>query len=206
MKRRTLLFSSIAAVLAAALAIGGTAAYFTSKTKEVTNIFTVGGITIELVENLWNNATSSAPAGKDVAVNMAPGETANKDPLVRNTGVSPCYVRLKVKGITCEDNTIAAPEGFAIGGAKLGTGTDEWTYWDGYFYYNRILAGKTDALTDSTVPLFTSVSMDEDAVEGRVSGFEMVIMAEAVQCEGGFEPDGDFITSAVEAFTSQMPV
>lgn len=206
MKKRTLLFSSIAAVLAAALAIGGTAAYFTSKTDEVTNTFTVGGITIELVEDTWKNGSSNVPAGEAVAVNMAPGETANKDPVVRNTGVSPCYVRLKVTGVTCDGSTIDAPNGFSIGGANLGTDTDKWTYWDGYYYYNRTLEGKSDDTIDATQPLFTSVKLEADAVEDDVAGFELVIVAEAVQCEGGFQPGSDFITSAVEAFTAQMPV
>lgn len=205
MKKRTLLFSSIAAVLAAALAIGGTAAYFTNQTAPVTNTFTVGGIKIELVEDTWKNATGGTPAGEAVADKMAPGETANKDPVVRNTGVSPCYVRLKVTGVTCDGSTIDAPNGFLIGGANLGTDTDKWTYWDGYFYYNRTLEGATDTETDSTVPLFTSVSIASTAREGDVAPFNMVIAAEAVQCEGGFEPDdGDFIDSAVNAFTAQM--
>lgn len=206
MKRRTLLFSSIAAVLAAALAIGGTAAYFTSQTEDVINTFTVGGITIELVEDTWKNATGDALAGEDVAKKMMPGQTANKDPVVRNTGVSPCYVRIQVTGVTCDGSTIDAPGAFTIGGAKLGTGSDEWMFHEGYFYYNRILEGATDSEIDSTVPLFTSVSIDSTALEGDVAPFNMVISAEAVQCEGGFEPDGDFITSAVEAFTAQMPV
>ncbi len=206
MKKRTILFSSLAAILAVALAIGGTAAYFTSKTTAVTNTFTVGGITIELVENTWQNVTDGAPAGKDVAEKMMPGQTANKDPVVRNTGASPCYVRLKVTGITCDGATIKAPNGFSIGGAKLGSGNDEWTYHEGYFYYNRTLAGVNGADTDSTAPLFTSVSIASSAVEGDVAGFDMVIVAEAVQCEGGFEPGSDFVASAVSAFSAQMPV
>lgn len=205
MKKRTILFSSMAAILAAALAIGGTAAYFTSKTAPVTNTFTVGGITIELVENTWENGIGEAPAGKTVAQKMAPGETANKDPVVRNTGVSPCYVRLEVTGVTCDGTTIEAPAGFTIGGAKLGTESNEWTYRDGYFYYNRTLAGANGTAIDSTVPLFTSVGIAPTAVEGDVERFDMVIMAEAVQCEGGFEPGSSFIDSAVNAFTAQMP-
>lgn len=206
MKKRTILLSLLAPTLAAALAIGGTVAYFTSRTAPVTNTFTVGGITIELIENAWDNATGGKPAGKEVAQKMAPGETASKDPVVRNTGVSPCYVRLQVTGVTCDGKNIDAPGAFVIEGAKLDSSDDSWTYLDGYFYYNRILNGASGDEIDQTVPLFTAVSLPSSTVEGDAKGFDMVIVAEAVQCEGGFEPGSDFIASAVSAFAAQMPM
>ncbi len=203
MKKRTILLSSLALLLSAALSIGGTAAYFTSKTQPVTNKFTVGGVTIELVEENWNSGKGSVKPGKEVAQNMVPGQTANKDPVVKNIGVSPCYVRLKVSGVTYKNNKISATnDSYTIHGANLGNSQNKWTYSHGYFYYNRTLAGKSGAVIDKTKPLFTSVSLDQNATEGKAADLEMVITAEAVQCEGGLEPDHNFnfIESAKEAF------
>lgn len=193
MKKRTVLISSLAAVVSAALAIGGTAAYFTSQPAPVTNTFTVGNVEIELAEETWDNS------GKAVAEHMVPGETASKDPVVKNTGINPCYVRLSVTGVTVENGIITAPDGFAIKGATLGTGPDHWTYDNGYFYYNSTLPASA-----ATSALFTGVSMENDATEGNVNAFDMVITAQAVQCEGGFAPDGDFLASAKAAFSAQI--
>ena len=185
MKKRTLLFTSLALILVAAISIGGTMAYFTAN-KTVTNTFTVGGINIDLLEPSWSTSEPEA-------LNMVPGDSVDKDPQVKNTGVSPCYVRLKVTGLTY-DETILAPAGFKVLGANL----TNWTYSDGYYYYNITL------VPNATTPaLFTGIELDS-AVEGNVGNFNIVVYAEAVQCEGDFAPGDIFLASAKAAFNTQI--
>ncbi|MBR1592135.1 MAG: SipW-dependent-type signal peptide-containing protein [Ruminococcus sp.] len=68
--------------------ISGTAAYFTS-TDVITNSFTGGSVDIELIEAVYDTKT-------DADRKLNPGASADKDPLVKNTGKNPAYVFLRV--------------------------------------------------------------------------------------------------------------
>ncbi len=199
MKKRTILFSSIGAVLVAAVSIGATSAYFTSQTEPVTNIITMGNVTVELREPAWTDG------GEATADSMSVGETANKDPQVYNSGLNPCYVRLSVTGVSCGagDTDITVPGGgFDVVGERLGLDANKWTSTgDGYFYYNQILERAS-----ATTPLFTGVKLTNAVLEGNLAQLDIVITAEAVQCEGEFAPEEgiSFLASAKAAFEEQM--
>ncbi len=87
MQKRSILAAAIAVVLVAALAVGGTLAYFTDA-KSATNVFTVGKVGIRLQENFEQGsvllpATGSAENGtlqngvtKEVAVQTEEGSEA----------------------------------------------------------------------------------------------------------------------------------
>ncbi len=77
---------AVAIVLALVLLIGGMLAYFTD-TDNATNVFTLGEIDITLVEDNWD-----ATEGQGVV----PGQTIDKDPVVRNDGESPAFVFAEV--------------------------------------------------------------------------------------------------------------
>ena len=70
---------------------------------------------------------------------------------VKNTGTAPAFIRVEVMV------DVYSAEGNLLDSApvKLDFNQTDWTYYDGYYYYNRILnPGET------TEPLFTTVSFD----------------------------------------------
>lgn len=71
------------------LGVGGVAAYFTS-TDEATNQWTVGDVTIELLETEYDKV----PA--EERTNITPNQEFTKDPVVQNVGTNDAFVFLRV--------------------------------------------------------------------------------------------------------------
>lgn len=107
MKKKLLAFVLCIALLAVA-AVGFTLAYFTD-TDEVTNTFTIGNVSIELLESKLHrtndNATDEAIVSDaegyadylaEAGKNLMPGVNVNKAPYIRNTGSNRAYVRLRM--------------------------------------------------------------------------------------------------------------
>lgn len=81
--RNRILLTALAALLLVTLTIGGTVAWLTAQSGEVTNTFTPSDINITLDENV--------PA--DRTAKMIPGATIAKDPFVTvQEGSEPCFV------------------------------------------------------------------------------------------------------------------
>lgn len=72
---------TLAAVLVLLLAIGGISAYFTS-TDNATNQWTVGDVTIELLEEEYDKVPETERQ------NITTNKVFTKDPVVRNTGTN----------------------------------------------------------------------------------------------------------------------
>ncbi len=88
MKRKSILLAAVAVMLTAALAIGGTLAYFTSTTDTKTNTFTVGNVKIGLTEPQWN---------PDAQHTLMPSQSYAKDPTITVAQDSQdCWVFMKV--------------------------------------------------------------------------------------------------------------
>lgn len=85
-KKSIILIISI--VLAVAVGLGGTLAFFTDRDSD-TNVFTVGNVDIELNEDFVQNST------------LMPDVEINKDTWITNNGTNPAYVWM----------TVAVPEG-----------------------------------------------------------------------------------------------
>ena len=88
-----------ATVAIAALAVGGTLAYFTDTTDVVNNTFTVGNIEIDLDETKVDEygVANGADRVKANEYKLIPGQTYVKDPTVTVQNTSePCYVRMFV--------------------------------------------------------------------------------------------------------------
>lgn len=106
MKRKSLTIL-IAVVLVVVCAIGGTLAWLTAQTQEVTNTFTVGNIDITLTE------TGAIDTDNDEFVDsksysMVPGTVLDKDPKITVAGGSEkCYLFVKVDKSTTLDTYIA---------------------------------------------------------------------------------------------------
>lgn len=170
MKKKVLALCLVVALAATAI-IGGTLAYFTD-TKDATNTFTVGNVSIELTEPNWEGS------GSQDAPEVYPGEPLAKDPTVKNDGANPCFVRIKVTGLDCLGNAGMITYRTDYVTDKLG---DNWVkHTDGYYYYNEVLAvgATTDALFDQIV-IPTGLKNGDAETE-----FNVVVSAEAVQAQG----------------------
>lgn len=143
--KRKLLIVSVLAILVAVTA-AGTLAYFTD-TGTAHNVITTGNVEIEL--NEWADEARTQPFQDKTGV--MPGTKVTKIVKVENTGTGAAFLRLYV-----EKNVYGAnQEPMDTKPVSLNFNNEEWTYSDGYYYYNRPLEpGKT------TEPLFTAVIFD----------------------------------------------
>lgn len=102
MKKKSILLTLTAVVLAMAIGVGGTIAYFTSTTADVQNTFTVGNVAITLDEAKVNYANDVWTAGEDrvqsnTYENVYPGAHLPKDPTIHVAANSQdAYVAMKV--------------------------------------------------------------------------------------------------------------
>lgn len=142
MKRKFLILS-VLAILVAILA-ANTLAYFTADTK-AHNVITSGGV--DIVLNEWANEDRTEPFEDRTGV--MPGTKVTKIVEISNTGTAPVWVRAQVQLDVCGADEEPLPPEYV----SLDFNETDWTYLDGYYYYNRALApGET------TVPLFTTVT------------------------------------------------
>ena len=102
MKKKSILLTLTAAVLAMAVGVGGTIAYFTSTTENVKNTFTVGNVAITLDEAKVTYADDVWTAGEErvqsnTYENVYPGAELPKDPTIHVAADSQdAYVAMKV--------------------------------------------------------------------------------------------------------------
>lgn len=179
MKVKGIILGLTLAILVAVISIGGTFAYLTSKDSKQ-NTFTIGNVTVSLIEENWDREVA-----ENGNLNIAPGVTIPKDPKVVNTGKNPCYVRVRAlipKGKVGDQTNVDI---FDVNG----TNTTDWTYKNGYYYYNHVLeVGRT---TNS--PIFESVTLKSGIKEGVFESTEsnpngnrvlIDVVAEAIQSQG----------------------
>lgn len=206
MKKKTLLLSLTAVIMVAALAIGGTLAYFTSS-DNAANTFTAGNVAIDLYEHGVSQATTSTgiawtllstEVNANTYTGIYPGAVLPKDPTIRNTGSSRAYVRMKVTIGNASAWTTALGSGYDLTEVFGSFDSTKWTRAGDptldsahntitYIYnYNGMLA-----TSESTGALFTTVTIPTvfdnaqmTAVGGSSRTFTMNISAEAIQADG----------------------
>lgn len=143
--KRKLLIVSVLAILVAVTA-AGTLAYFTD-TGTTHNVITTGNVKIELKE--WADEARTQPFQDKTGV--MPGTKVTKIVEVKNTGTGAAFLRLRVE----KEVYGADQKPMKSDPVSLNFNNTDWTYSDGYYYYNRSLEpGKT------TEPLFTTVTFD----------------------------------------------
>lgn len=182
MKNKKFVGLLVAVGLIAAVGIGSTLAYFTSK-DNIQNVFTLGNVGISLSETSNEDGAERLERGIKF-VDVLPGQTISKKPVVTvNEDSQPCYIRIKLElssvsvearaaGIT-KANMDALEAGLVLGASwKLNAV-------DGYYYYGLALnAG------DASSNLFDQVIIPSDwgnATAGQT--MNMDIQAEAVQSD-----------------------
>lgn len=145
MKRKILILSVL--VICLAMIAAGSLAYYTADTK-AHNVITTGSVDIEL--NEWANEERTEKFENQTGV--MPGKDVTKIVEVKNVGTGSAWVCVQMFVDVYAENG----EGLPPEPVKLDINTTDWTYFDGYYYYNKPLApGAT------TEPLFTTVSFDE---------------------------------------------
>lgn len=134
-------------IAVAVMSISGTMAYFTAD-NIATNVITSGNIKIDLVEMEKTADGELVPfENKD---GVMPGDQISKIVTVKNTGDNPAYIRVQVNKTVTLASGIVSETGSDL--ITCDYNTSNWTYKDGYYYYNEALAPGAE-----TEPLFTTV-------------------------------------------------
>lgn len=146
---------TVATVLLLALTVGGTVAWLTSKTNDITNTFTPSKVTCEVQESFDGKVKTN--------VN------------VKNTGDTTAFIRVKL--VTYRTND----DGEHIGGTAELPGINfgvNWFSFGGYYYYKLpvVPGGQTDNLINS----ITLTETYDDADGGHQA---IDVMAEAIQSQ-----------------------
>ena len=168
MKRKLLILSLL--VILAALTAAGTLAYYTDSAR-THNVITSGNVDIDLLE--WADEAHTKPFKNKQGV--MPGTKVTKIVEVKNTGTGAAFLRLYVeKNVYGADGKPMNSEPEPV---SLNFNETDWTYSEGYYYYNRALQpGET------TEPLFTTVTFDPQMGNEYQNAFAHVkVTAYAVQ-------------------------
>ena len=165
--RSKLLLIALAAILVTVLT-QPTLAYYTT-VGTATNVVTSGDIQLMIHEK-----TADGSNFPTEGVYIIPGDIVSKQVSVENVCAHPFYLRVKlVSGST--DEALTAEDCL-----KMDIDTVNWTYVDGFYYYNRILQpGET------TPALFTQVEIVGSKVDQTHIGstLSLTVNAYAVQSE-----------------------
>lgn len=165
--RSKLLLIALAAILVTVLT-QPTLAYYTTIGK-TTNVVTSGGIQLQIHEK-----TADGSDFPTEGVYIIPGDIVSKQVSVENVCAHPFYLRVKM--ISGSTNEALSAEDCL----KMDIDTGNWTYLDGYYYYNHILQpGET------TPALFTQVEIVGSKVDQTHIGstLSLTVNAYAVQSE-----------------------
>lgn len=188
-------------VLAAAITVGGTLAWFTDA-KDVQNVVTFGNVKISLTEPEFDKVADSS----GTYAGALPGTLINKDPTVTNVGSNDAWIRAKVE-IKWKDSEAPVPDG-----TEMFTVADGWQQKnDGFYYYQAPLKGKTALAAGEQVALFKefqdagvdyTVLIPSGWTNSVVNGRELQInvSAQAVQADNKAGPNVPALWADVEAF------
>ena len=174
----------IAAVLVVLAMLGtGNLAYFT--TRAVThNVITTGGVDIDLVEHMLDASGETVPFENQEG--LMPGSSVSKIVRVKNKEAD-AYIRVKVavSAGKHKDGMNLAQD------IRLDFNTSDWTYADGWYYYNKVLPKGA-----MTTPLFEEVLFDGEGMGNEYQNADIAIdvSAQAVQAANNPIPTGGNVT------------
>ena len=200
MKKKSIALTLTAVMLALAVGIGGTIAYFTSTTDKVENTFTTGKVGITLDEaKVTKNGDTWTAGNERVKENkyetVYPGAILPKDPTIHvNANSQEAYVGIKVvvtkanewktaleaKNIQLDrvvkghDETKWA----RIGDVQFDNANDTATYF--YMYKTTVKAGDSCMLFNQVV---IPEAFDNDEL-AKIDGFTMTATGYAIQAQG----------------------
>lgn len=157
-----------------AIIAAGSLAYFTAE-ETAYNVITTGSVEMKLVEQKKDGSSFEDVLG------VMPGQTVDKIVFIRNDGTAAFFVRIALENTVTVDGRELDFDKYI----SMDLNDEDWTYQNGYYYYNRALKPG-----EKTVPLFTKVSfadkMDNHYQNARV---EIDVTAQAVQsANNGSDP------------------
>lgn len=152
---KALIVAALAVVILTA-AVGGTMAWLSTKTQDLTNTFEPAKVTCKVVEPGWVNGTS----------------TTKRNVSIQNTGTTDAYIRAMIVANWCTADSkvvkTATPTYEGLPGS-------DWVEHDGFYYYTKPVAPN-----QTTGNLFTSCTPGTDKPEGA-DHLEVNIICQAVQ-------------------------
>ena len=156
-------------------------AYYTT-IGTATNVVTSGNITLRI-----NETTDQGAAFPAEGVYVTPGDVVSKVVTVENICQHPFYLRVKLV-YGANDQELSAEECL-----KLNINTENWTYKDGWYYFNGILQPG-----EETPEVFSHVEIVGNKVNTSHIGkvLQLTVKAQAVQSENNPIEDGDTTTAA----------
>jgi predicted ribosomally synthesized peptide with SipW-like signal peptide len=162
---RKIMFSLVIIVMALALVIGGTFAWFTA-VDELENVFTAGTVMIDADEKFVFAETLDP-------TNVNPGDCFNKQFEIENTGTKFILLRLQLSGEWSFETTVD-PAILPV------ADVDGWIYHNGYWYYDGKIApsAKVDFGDASFEICFDGPTMDNE-FQGEF--YTLTISFEAIQ-------------------------
>lgn len=202
MKKKSIALTLTAVMLALAVGIGGTIAYFTSTTDKVENTFTTGkvGITLDEAEVTKNDDTYTWTAGNNrVKTNtyatVYPGAVLPKDPTIHvNTDSQKAYVAMKVVVTKANEwKTALTAKNIQLAEVVKGHDESKWarvgdpifdnvndtvTYF--YMYKTTVKAGDNCMLFNQVI---IPAAFDNDEL-AKIDGFTMTATGYAIQAQG----------------------
>ena len=200
MKKKSILLTLTAVVLAMAIGVGGTIAYFTSTTEEVKNTFTVGNVAITLDEAEVTYANDEWTAGENrvqsnTYENVYPGAHLPKDPTIHVAADSQdAYVAMKVVVSKAAAWKTLAEKHASLNNLETvfeGYTEADWTkiaateQGDNLVYVYMWEQGKVSANADLT--LFTAMNIPAELSSQEIAtidGFTVTATGYAVQAQG----------------------
>lgn len=193
MKKKILLAAFV--VICLAIITTGTLAFFTTE-ETAHNVITTGNVDIAVVETTLDDNGDEIEFPKEGFDGVMPGTSVSKIVRLENIGKGNAWVRIKV------DLTAKAADGSELPLQQDGTDvmtldydTEEWTYSDGYYYYNKILTPG-----EKTTALFESVAFSKDMGNDYKSGqLAVIINAHAVQSDNNPVPTEGVEPTVAEA-------
>ena len=154
---KALIVAALAVVILTA-AVGGTMAWLSTQTPDLTNTFEPAKVTCKVVEPGWVNGTS----------------TTKSNVSIQNTGTTDAYIRAMIVANWCTANGKVVKTASPTYEGLPGSG---WVEHDGFYYYTQPVA--PNQTTDSY--LFTSCTPNNAEKPEGADHLEVNIICQAVQ-------------------------
>ena len=197
---KKILTVACAMALSAAIAVGGTLAYLTSR-DQVVNTFTVGQVAIKLDEAKANpdgTLVAGADRVKANSYKLLPGHTYAKDPMVTVLeGSESSYIKMTVTFTKANElDAIFDPDGATLTTIFNGYDSSNWTYKGNtknaadntrtyeFWYKEAVGAPTADVALDA---LFDSITVPGSITNEQlktIEGMTITVNAYAIQADG----------------------
>lgn len=167
--RERIAIIALIGVLVLSIIVGGSLAQV-QRRGEAENIISSGEIKVKLL-----NQTSDGKSMPEVITHIVPGDTLDNIVKVQNTCDYDEYIRMTVDKVifeTAEENAVLDSSK-----AHFLFNEDDWTYKDGYYYYNGVLKAG-----DTSTALYDGIYLDESINNDyKLAVMTVEITVEAVQ-------------------------